>query len=735
MTTKTTSTNNTSTWGQTIYNYSLGPIVNVGTNLGKYTVNKILDGTQLVCDGTQFIYDTGKDCAKKTGQVAQNSLMIGATHVLRRIVTPSVDVSNFVSNHLPKDFDPNKKDFIVALANVAIDHLTPDHVIYFNPEFDPELKEGQKQQTNGIDLNPKHFKPIINQIQKPPLVNPPPQIVVNQIPNPPPVNPPTNTLINKKSDNVSLSKKEAKKYAAENLYPILTNYVRVYWLFTSIMGNSLNKENNQILLQVVDKLKNSGNNFSLKVFKNILKKNNINISIWQKIKLFIGYHIFGFWISPKLVNPICDHGIDYIYDRLFGNNGKNQKNLLVEGSEALSKLFEKYAQILSDYQKTKNSSSLEVSLDEFLKDRIEFDPEINDKNNLCENFSETIINVFLPSLRKDLFQTAIDNVADSIYMDQKRSFLSHVFVFFITFPLQVLKWLGWIINTPIRSFMKRMAQDLGSDIIDNVKQTIQDKNFQKKFHETILELLNDLSNEKPDVNKNPPLPFACYNNSNIHVHLRQLSENLAKILSLKTSDPTVPSTTVENQIKTVNNILGQCGMQPITDQIIGNALKDVIPKACILFLNNYLHPKKFTDELFKKLINTTASAFSPSPIYNEHDHIETKLSLNEVEKKLATKAINTAMKDVIQNTLLPNIPKGYECPIVDENGNKNSTQLDPKEKPVKVFNLNKEIIGSLEPRIREKYIQPGIDMVFDPTLAEYALLHVFKLLSDINAKK
>ena len=537
------------------------------------------------------------------------------------------------------------------------------------------------------------------------------------------------------------STSKAKEFAQATVVPVLTNYIRAYWLLTSVMGIELHQNgvsHNDTLMKVVSYLRETKNNeFSLTDFKEILTKNGIKPTFWQKIKLGLAYTLFGSWITKKLISSICDRGIEVMYDQLFGNEGKNQENLLTKGLDQISKLMGEYAGNLNSF--TTNTTSTR-SLSDFVKDLTK---ENTDTNKLFKRFARTVMDNFLPSISKNLIQPQIDSIKKQMGIDENSRFFTKITYFFFTLHLRFFKLLAWCIDTPYKKIVKSMIEDLGPTIVKSTMETLQKPTTKMKIKETILDLLEDLKKDiaSPSSENNPTSTFFAERNSKFHENLRKLAQSISITLSNKAKaegkdregkndatdvDKEDSSFSLDTLFKTLEFIPG-LSERFSKEAIISDSLLEVIPQACIEILNKYLHPEKFTSVVFESLIMATTKAFAPADVY---DH-KAKLIDKANEFKLKN-VITELSKAAIQNSLNDIVDKKYKS--LDVFRRLDFAKVDPASEKDGDLKIEELVSDSLAPTISNDYIFGGINLIEDPNFIESALYKIMQIFVDLGKK-
>lgn len=590
----------------------------------------------------------------------------------------------------------------------VINSFVPDKIFYYN----------------GKDLNPLHMK------KKTPAAQPSAREVTSQeVPSTRPVNKPSSqAIINQRIQNELQPKNvqkylsQAKDHAREKLYPVVTNYARAYWLFTSVMGNPLKKgeENfNQALMEVVKRLRvNNKNEFSLSVFKQVLRENGVKISWWQQVKLYLAYPLFGSWITSLIIPAMCNKGIDILYDHLFGEQGKKQEKLLQNSLGQISEFLNKYSQMLEAYKK---STTTKKSEKEFIADLIKSE----DLTKLYADFASTIMRNFIPTIQKNLLQPELDRIAHIWGITSNSNYVAKATFFCATLPIRILIWIGWIIDAPIKRIAGSLIRDIGPTITKSVIETLQQPVTQLNIKETLLTELKELKTSLENhEDEGPRLPFSAAKNSAVHMHLQNLAESLSKILAYKTPGVKVDEETIlENLIKALNNVgnfqLGDKGV----DWIISRALVKVIPQASLTILDKYLHPQAFTEEIFSELVDVGVNSFSPTPDFDEAAKAREKAvnaNLSKVINDLSKLAVKNSMEEIIEDDMKQKIPPTLEFTKV-------SKEVVPSDKLVDVADM---VDKSLTPRISRK-IQEGISCLFDQNMEQSVIIHAMKIVNSI----
>ena len=595
---------------------------------------------------------------------------------------------------------------ISKVAEYGAAKLLKDKVIFF----------GDKTTNIGIDLNPLHAVDKVNEVA--PINEPQTDITLQNVVSP--------TQIAREIEKeltpseVKKSEDKAKTDAKAILEPVIKNWGIAYWLLTSTMGIKLDQIKNQALVKVVFELKKKphNNSFSLSKFKKILTENGIKPTFWQKAKLFISYYFFVSWISKIIISSVCKKTIEIIYEQLFGDNGGNQEQLLISGLDQITSFLSDRSKIIEEFNK--NTTSTE-KIEQFISNA-KINPQDIDK--LYKKFASTLIDNFLPSISKNIFQYNIDALARNAKITKKSPFIKKVIFFFVSLPLvtfyRILKLAGSLIDKPIKRIVKTMIEDIGPTIVENSIDSLSQDITQMNLRRTILKGLIEIKNAPDD--KEWKLPFSAAKNSNIHIQLRKLAESISSLLShysavesknkknkhIHKENPSLnsPNTILENAIQLFKQFGILQNYSP--EQIISDSLLDLIPEGIISILSNHLHPKKFTSDVFNSLINVISDAFSPTPSYddpcliNEHNRI--KNELNKVIDEISTKSIEDSTKEMIKENIESHeLFKHLAFPKVSK------SEIPPE----KLYDLQETINKSFVPRLRDDFMKLSINFMLD----------------------
>ena len=525
--------------------------------------------------------------------------------------------------------------------------------------------------------------------------------------------------------NVETVKAKFKELAKKNIYPKLKNYGSAYILFTRILGHKLGKYN-EALMEFVGELgkqPDNPDNFSISTFINVLNQEKygfLQVSTWQKIKLYVTYYLFYSWASEYIIPLLCNHAIDRIYDWLFGENGIKQGDILKNCSEKLSSFSTTYTNLL---ESAKNPSSIE-----------DINPTSNDINNFIsasirgkrkfyKSFAKEFTMKFIPS-RSDFFNKHIKKLARKIDLTKKSPFIAKVGFFLTTLPIRILKWGARCIEAPTKGIIASLIKDIIPNVVEGTVKLLQDENTKCSVNIIINKQLLDIKQmlEHPESETIPKLAFQAYRDrvfrEDFCKYITTFAKNLGKILATKTTSQVHIEAT---KLKKLIQFLQTLGQDPQT-KIFDIGLKQLIPETTLNMLCKYLHPEEFTT-LITKLTEKTVNIFSPKAGFSPEELNNQEKEKDDLIKKIADIGLKNAIHQGLNEQIITqfkslSLLQGLEPPQVSE-------RADPNN----IVDVEKELLLSLRPRL-EGYIKEGIDFIFDENMIRGMFYHFMKVIID-----
>lgn len=523
---------------------------------------------------------------------------------------------------------------------------------------DPILQCGGNGVEEGFDINPLHWTPE----SAPASSLPAAAAALSSIPQAPAAAPlPAPSVPNSSTDTLEMDRyaTETKLEARKKLYPILQVFSQAQILLSNLKDVSPQIIDDCIKESVKRFIKTNADgtiesDFQISVFREILRKNGINLTTFQKISMsWTRFKLYFLGVFNRLISSSIDMLLSKAYFQLFGENGKKQTQTLREMTDSLSSFFRKYLILSKNFRKDKTYLATGNSENDFISEMIRTEQFLSAKNGKKLNEQELFSLFSIEKLREFIgnslkFHYGITE--NTTWFHPKKLWFNICYAF------------AWLITCFLKDTIAENTAKLINSTIKNIIDPTTQFTIKKNTIALLKEFKAELQKTDPKPASSAPLNFQASKDPVVHENIRKLAIKASELLKLELPDLKIEKNTpLEKILQMLPNNYGET----IIAEIFNSAVQSVIPGALLSGFEKLLHPSNVHEKMKNVIKNTAEALSSPNVKVTKEQEDALNHELETTLDGLSEAILRNVIRDQITKQLdsaKSSYGKGFEPP-------------------------------------------------------------------------